>query len=60
MVDTTVAAPASLESQVQKDLNASFENELELERGKMELDERLAKDARSKLERIKCESEEER
>lgn len=60
LADTAVATHAALEAQVQKDLNASFEKELQLEREKIEAAERLAEDVRSELERIKGEREEER
>lgn len=60
LADTAVATHAALEAQVQKDLNASFEKELQLEREKIEAAERLAENVRSELERIKGEREEER
>eukprot|EP01018_Ginkgo_biloba_P030671 Gb_30000 [translate_table: standard] len=60
LAEAAVAAHASLEAQVHKDLNAAFEKELDLEKDKFNSAERLAQEARLKLERLQAEWEEEK
>lgn len=59
LAETAVNAHAALVAQVEKDLNASFEQELGKEREKINALEKLAEEARLKLERIRTEREEE-
>ncbi|KAL2542068.1 S-layer-like proteiny domain [Abeliophyllum distichum] len=59
MAEKAVAAHGALVAQVEKDLNASFEKELFLEREKINAVEKLVEEARSELERLRSEREEE-
>ncbi|XP_077241871.1 uncharacterized protein LOC143882253 isoform X3 [Tasmannia lanceolata] len=59
IAETAVAAHTALVAQVEKDLNASFEKELLIEREKIDAIEKLAEEARLELERLRAESEEE-
>lgn len=59
LAETAVNAHTALVAQVEKDLNASFENELAKEREKIGALERLAEEARLELERLRTEREEE-
>ncbi|CAI9771917.1 unnamed protein product [Fraxinus pennsylvanica] len=59
MAEKAVAAHSALVSQVEKDLNASYEKELFLEREKINAVEKLAEDAKRELERLRAEREEE-
>ncbi|KAL0907660.1 hypothetical protein M5K25_022081 [Dendrobium thyrsiflorum] len=59
LAETAVNAHTALVAQVEKDLNASFEQELAKEREKINALEKLAEEARLKLERIRTEREEE-
>ncbi|KAH7663016.1 hypothetical protein IHE45_14G025300 [Dioscorea alata] len=59
LAETAVNAHTALVAQVEKDLNASFENELAKEREKIGALEKLAEEARLELERLRTEREEE-
>lgn len=59
LAETAVNAHTALVAQVEKDLNASFEQELVKEREKISAMEKLVEEARLKLERIRTEREEE-
>ncbi|CAA2977696.1 uncharacterized protein LOC111390807 isoform X2 [Olea europaea subsp. europaea] len=59
MAEKAVAAHSALVSQIEKDLNASYEQELFLEREKIKAVEKLAEEARRELERLRAEREEE-
>ncbi|XP_022871690.1 uncharacterized protein LOC111390807 isoform X2 [Olea europaea var. sylvestris] len=59
MAEKAVAAHSALVSQIEKDLNASYEQELFLEREKIKTVEKLAEEARRELERLRAEQEEE-
>uniref|UniRef100_A0A1D1ZIE1 Huntingtin-interacting protein 1 n=1 Tax=Anthurium amnicola TaxID=1678845 RepID=A0A1D1ZIE1_9ARAE len=59
MADAAVVAHTALVAQVEKDLNARFEQELTMERQKIDAVEKLAEEARSELEKLKREREEE-
>ncbi|KAJ7969939.1 Chloroplast thylakoid membrane, putative isoform 1 [Quillaja saponaria] len=58
MAENAVAAHSALVAQVEKDINASFEKELSVEREKINAVKRLAEEARTELERIRAEREE--
>eukprot|EP00262_Sarcandra_glabra_P011200 TRINITY_DN2695_c0_g1_i1.p1 TRINITY_DN2695_c0_g1~~TRINITY_DN2695_c0_g1_i1.p1 ORF type:complete len:815 (-),score=203.62 TRINITY_DN2695_c0_g1_i1:210-2366(-) len=57
MAETAVAAHTALVAQVEKDLNASFEKELSMEKEKIDAVEKLAEEARLELERLRAERE---
>ncbi|XP_019430634.1 PREDICTED: uncharacterized protein LOC109337971 isoform X1 [Lupinus angustifolius] len=59
VAENAVAAHSALVAQVEKDINASFERELLIEREKINSVERMAEEARLELERQKAEREEE-
>lgn len=58
MAENAVAAHSALVAEVEKDINASFEKELSLEREKIDVVEKMAKEARLELERLRAEREE--
>ncbi|KAL7003418.1 hypothetical protein U1Q18_004575 [Sarracenia purpurea var. burkii] len=60
MAENAVAAHNALIAQVEKDVNASFEEELLLEREKSNAVEKLAEEARRELERLRAEREEDK
>ncbi|KAG2715901.1 hypothetical protein I3760_03G100400 [Carya illinoinensis] len=57
MAENAVAAHSALVAEVEKDINASFEKELSLEREKIDAVERMAEEARQELERLRTERE---
>ncbi|KAJ8771486.1 hypothetical protein K2173_026663 [Erythroxylum novogranatense] len=57
MAENAVSAHNALVAQVEKDVNASFERELFLEREKINAVEKMAEDAKSELERLRAERE---
>lgn len=59
MADKAVSAHNALVAEVEKDVNASFEKELLLEREKIEAVEKLAEEARRELESLRAQREEE-
>ncbi|KAG0491637.1 hypothetical protein HPP92_004690 [Vanilla planifolia] len=59
LAETAVSEHAALVAQVEKEINASFAEELAIERKKIEAVEKLAEEARLELERIRVEREEE-
>ncbi|XP_057952870.1 uncharacterized protein LOC131146976 [Malania oleifera] len=59
MAENAVAAHSALVAQVEKDINASFEKELSIEREKINAVEKLAEEARQELERLRAQREEE-
>ncbi|KAK3008483.1 hypothetical protein RJ639_015094 [Escallonia herrerae] len=59
MAEKAVAAHSALVDQVEKDVNASFEKELLLEREKIDAVEKLAEEARRELDRLRTEREKE-
>ncbi|XP_052210335.1 uncharacterized protein LOC127813411 isoform X2 [Diospyros lotus] len=59
MAENAVAAHTALVAQVEKDVNASFEKELSLEREKVDAVEKLAEEARQEVERLRAEREKE-
>ncbi|KAL9317582.1 hypothetical protein ACSQ67_014099 [Phaseolus vulgaris] len=58
MADKAVAFHRALVAQVEKDINASFEQKLSIEREKINVVERMAKEATCELERLRAEREE--
>ncbi|WOH06752.1 hypothetical protein DCAR_0626180 [Daucus carota subsp. sativus] len=58
MAENAVAAHSALVDQVERDVNASYEKELSLEREKVDAVEKLAEQARAELEKLKSEREE--
>ncbi|XP_027358690.1 uncharacterized protein LOC113867512 isoform X2 [Abrus precatorius] len=58
IAENAVAAHSALVAQVEKDINASFEQELFIEREKINAVERMAEEARLELERLRSEREE--
>ncbi|KAJ1385007.1 hypothetical protein SESBI_42074 [Sesbania bispinosa] len=60
MAENAVAAHNALVAQVEKDINAGFEQELSIEREKMIAVERMAEEARRELERLRAEREEDK
>ncbi|XP_014514023.1 uncharacterized protein LOC106772249 isoform X2 [Vigna radiata var. radiata] len=58
IAENAVAAHSALVAQVEKDINASFEQELLLEREKINAVEKMAEQARLELERLRAEREE--
>ncbi|KAL2527319.1 S-layer-like proteiny domain [Abeliophyllum distichum] len=59
MAEKAVSAHSALVAQVEKDMNASYEQELYMEREKINAVEKLAEEARRELERLKAEREKE-
>ncbi|XP_057774351.1 uncharacterized protein LOC130993473 isoform X2 [Salvia miltiorrhiza] len=59
MAENAVSAHSALVAQVEKDLNASFEKELSLEREKINAIEKLAEEARREVEKLSATREEE-
>ncbi|TKY51312.1 hypothetical protein E2542_SST22823 [Spatholobus suberectus] len=60
MAENAVASHSALVAQVEKDINAYFEQKLSIEREKINAVERLAEEARCELERLRAEREEDR
>lgn len=58
MAENAVSAHTALVAEVEKDINASFEKELLLEREKIDAVEKMAEEARRELERLRAEREE--
>ncbi|XP_050914321.1 uncharacterized protein LOC127129028 isoform X2 [Lathyrus oleraceus] len=58
IAENAVAAHSALVAQVEKDINASFEQELFLEREKINAVERMAEEAKLELETLKAQREE--
>ncbi|KAK7315060.1 hypothetical protein VNO77_33592 [Canavalia gladiata] len=58
IAENAVAAHSALVAQVEKDINASFEQELFIEREKINAVERMAEEARLELERLRTKREE--
>lgn len=59
MAENAVAAHSALVAQVEKDINANFEQELLIEREKINAVEKMAEEARLELERLRAEREKE-
>ncbi|XP_043715894.1 uncharacterized protein LOC122664230 isoform X2 [Telopea speciosissima] len=59
MAETAVAAHSALVAEVEKDVNATFEKELAMEKEKIDAVEKLAEEARLELERLRADREEE-
>ncbi|KAL0341046.1 UNVERIFIED_CONTAM: hypothetical protein Sradi_4621400 [Sesamum radiatum] len=59
MAENAVAAHSALVAQVEKDLNASYEKELALEREKINAVEKLAEETRREVEKLRAKREEE-
>ncbi|KAH6815504.1 hypothetical protein C2S51_020324 [Perilla frutescens var. frutescens] len=59
MAENAVSVHSALVAQVEKDLNASFEKELSLEREKINAVEKLAEEARREVENLRAAREEE-
>ncbi|XP_022764709.1 uncharacterized protein LOC111309947 [Durio zibethinus] len=59
MAENAVSAHNALVAQVEKDVNASFEKELLIEREKINAVEKMAEEAKRELERLRAEREEE-
>ncbi|KAL9164509.1 hypothetical protein ABFS82_06G108800 [Erythranthe guttata] len=59
MAEKAVSAHSALVAQVEKDLNASYEKDLFLEREKINAVEKLAEEARREVEKLRAEREEE-
>ncbi|KAL7147458.1 hypothetical protein ABFS83_06G108700 [Erythranthe nasuta] len=59
MAEKAVSAHSALVAQVEKDLNASYENDLSMEREKINAVEKLAEEARREVEKLRAEREEE-
>ena len=57
MAENAVAAHTALVAEVEKDVNASFEKELSLEREKIDAVEKMAEEARRELEKLRAERE---
>ncbi|KAG2401581.1 uncharacterized protein HKW66_Vig0193830 [Vigna angularis] len=60
LADNAVASHSVLVAQVEKDINASFEQKLSIEREKINVVERLTIEATCELERLRAEREEDR
>lgn len=58
MAENAVAAHSALVAEVEKDVNANFEKEISIEREKIDAIEKLAEEARSELEKLRAEREE--
>ncbi|XP_039035627.1 uncharacterized protein LOC120172162 [Hibiscus syriacus] len=59
MAENVVSAHNALVAEVEKDINASFEKELLMEREKIDAVEKMAEEAKHELERLRAEREEE-
>lgn len=59
MAENAVSAHNALVAQVEKDINATFEKELSMEREKIDAVEKMAEQARLELERLRTQREEE-
>ncbi|XP_007038720.2 PREDICTED: uncharacterized protein LOC18605582 isoform X1 [Theobroma cacao] len=59
MAENAVSAHTALVAQVEKDVNASFEKELLMEREKIDAVEKMAEEAKRELERLRSHREEE-
>uniref|UniRef100_A0A2P2KP53 SLH domain-containing protein n=1 Tax=Rhizophora mucronata TaxID=61149 RepID=A0A2P2KP53_RHIMU len=59
MAENAVSAHNALVAEVERDINASFEKELSVEREKINAVERMAEEARCELERLRAEREQE-
>ncbi|KAK8530767.1 hypothetical protein V6N13_030712 [Hibiscus sabdariffa] len=59
VMENAVSAHNALVAEVEKDINASFEKELLMEREKIDAVEKIAKEAKDELERLRAEREEE-
>ncbi|XP_022140921.1 uncharacterized protein LOC111011467 isoform X2 [Momordica charantia] len=59
MAENAVAAHGALVAQVEKDINASFEKQLSIEREKVDAVEKMAEEAKQELERLRSERERE-
>ncbi|XP_042511600.1 uncharacterized protein LOC122086682 isoform X2 [Macadamia integrifolia] len=59
IAETAVAAHSALVAEVEKDINATFEKELAMEKEKIDAVEKLAEEARLELERLRADREEE-
>ncbi|EOY23222.1 Chloroplast thylakoid membrane, putative isoform 2 [Theobroma cacao] len=59
MAENAVSAHTALVAQVEKDVNASFEKELLMEREKIDAVEKMAEEAKRELERLRSQREEE-
>ncbi|XP_050221475.1 uncharacterized protein LOC126671730 isoform X2 [Mercurialis annua] len=57
MAENAVSVHSALVAQVEQDINASFEEELSMERHKIEAVEKMAEEARLELERLRAERE---
>lgn len=57
MAENAVAAHGALVAQVEKDINASFEKQLSIEREKVDAVEKMAEEAKQELERLRSERE---
>lgn len=57
MAEKAVAAHSALVAQVEKDLNASYENDLSLEREKINAVGKLAEEAKEEVEKLRAERE---
>ncbi|XP_044505910.1 uncharacterized protein LOC123225759 isoform X2 [Mangifera indica] len=55
--ENAVSAHNALVAEVEKDINASFEKELSMERSKIDAVDKMAEEARKELERLKAERE---
>ncbi|GKV31151.1 hypothetical protein SLEP1_g39883 [Rubroshorea leprosula] len=60
MAENAVSAHNALVAEVEKDINASFEKELTMEREKIDAVEKMAEEAKHELERLRAEREEDR
>ncbi|KAL8095885.1 hypothetical protein AgCh_037029 [Apium graveolens] len=58
MAENAVAAHSALVDQVERDVNASYEKELLLEREKVDAVEKMAEEARAELQKLRTEREE--
>ncbi|MBA0709129.1 hypothetical protein Golax_024191, partial [Gossypium laxum] len=59
VAENAVSAHNALVAEVEKDVNANFEKELSMERGKIDALEKMAEEAKRELERLRAEREEE-
>ncbi|XP_038892481.1 uncharacterized protein LOC120081550 isoform X3 [Benincasa hispida] len=57
MAENAVATHSALVAQVEKDINASFEKELSIEREKVDAVEKMAEEAKQELERLRSDRE---
>ncbi|KAK7831425.1 hypothetical protein CFP56_027447 [Quercus suber] len=57
MAENAVAAHTALVAEVEKDVNASFEKELSLEREKIDAVQKMAEEARCELEKLRADRE---